>query len=113
MRRLVIASILAVVAGVTAWVATGMPVPQQLRFGVEAVAGDTVMLGVHHGACDSGPRVRVKESAERVELRVSTYVTSGPCQAVGYYTRVEVRLDEPLGMRELVDSGGRVLVGPD
>lgn len=73
---------------------------------------DPRSLRVHgiHGACDQVQSPQVDETDRRVAVTVPLDVEPGGCDDIGLPVDVAVRLDEPLGDREVVDARtGRVL----
>lgn len=68
------------------------------------VDGAVVRLTYMGSECRNGASVDVEEEAGRVVLTVQETVYSLSCNDVGVTYDHEVRLDEPLGERELVDG---------
>lgn len=68
------------------------------------VDGDVVHLTYMGSECRDGASVDVEEDAEQVILTVEETVHSRSCSDVGVVYDHEVRLDAPLGGRELVDG---------
>ncbi|WP_157559539.1 hypothetical protein [Nocardioides sp. Soil777] len=68
------------------------------------VDGAVVRLTYMGSECRDGASVDVEEDAGRVVLTVHETVYSRSCSDVGVTYDHEVRLDEPLGERELVDG---------
>jgi hypothetical protein len=77
------------------------PTPWQKPATVE---GKRVRLTYEGSSCKVGRSVDVDEGAARVVITVSESVFVGPCTSEGIPRDVEVRLDAPLGGRELVDG---------
>jgi hypothetical protein len=64
----------------------------------------TVLLRYSGSSCPEGVRVAVDEDDDEVVLTVYQTVRRGSCDASAPTYEVEVRLDRPLGERELVDG---------
>lgn len=68
------------------------------------VDGAVVHLSYLGSECRDGASVDVEEGAARVVVTISETVYSRSCSDVGAPYEHEVRLDAPLGGRELVDG---------
>ncbi|MET9902406.1 hypothetical protein [Streptomyces sp. NPDC006446] len=67
--------------------------------------GRRVTVRAHHGACDDGPMVDVRETAGSVVL--SGWIrghSDGPCTSNLLAKKVTVKLDRPVGERLLLDA---------
>ena len=63
-----------------------------------------------HGACDEVQSPKVEETDDTVAVTVPLDVEPGGCDSIGLPVDVAVRLDAPLGDRDVVDARtGRVL----
>jgi hypothetical protein len=99
--------VVAVLAGAVllTWVvvraATTEPVPWVKPAEVDGAVVRLTYLG---SECRDGASVDVEEDTGRVVLTVHETVYSRSCSDVGVTYDHEVRLDEPLGERELVDG---------
>ena len=70
---------------------------------------EVVRLSYVGSECRDGASVDVEEDRRQVTLTVQETVTARSCSDVGVTYALEVRLDRPLGDRELVD--GACLLG--
>ena len=68
------------------------------------VDGTTVRLTYTGSECRDGAQTDVEEDADRVTITVRETVRATSCNDVGITYDIEVRLDAPLGTRELVDG---------
>jgi hypothetical protein len=68
------------------------------------VDGEVVRISYVGSECRDRARVDVQEDRRRVVLTVRETVTALSCSEVGVSYDLEVRLDRPLGDRELVDG---------
>lgn len=71
---------------------------------LEAVDGSTVLLRYSGSSCQDAVRVAVDEAEDEVVLTVYETASGGSCDASAPAYDLEVRLDSPLGDRELVDG---------
>lgn len=86
--------------------ARGTPELVAEQWVVKSVAADgrSLVLYSVHGGCDATPRASVTESADAVEIRVQHPApqSEGPCPAIAVYEKLRVRLQDPIGGRDLV-----------
>ncbi|MCD4535893.1 hypothetical protein LRP67_17535 [Nocardioides sp. cx-169] len=68
------------------------------------VGGAVVQLTYTGSECRDGARADVEEDSERVTITVRETVRAMSCSDVGVSYDIQVRLDAPLGDRELVDG---------
>ncbi|MEO3785667.1 hypothetical protein ABGB12_20235 [Actinocorallia sp. B10E7] len=62
----------------------------------------TVLISTLGGACEESAKVKVQETSETVEIRVTVRSSDGPCVMVGIPRAYKVVLREALGSRKLV-----------
>ena len=99
---LVAASVIGLVA-VAAWYFFGHSEPTPWNKPA-MVDGATVRLTYTGSECRDGAKADVEEAADRVTITISETVRATSCNDVGISYDIEVRLDAPLGSRELVDG---------
>jgi|SRR5690606_37084560 len=68
------------------------------------VDGAVVQLTYTGSECRDGAQAEVEEDSERVTITVRETVRARSCSDVGVPYDIQVRLDAPLGARELVDG---------
>lgn len=68
------------------------------------VDGAVVQLTYTGSECRDGAEADVEENSERVTITVTETVRAMSCSDVGVSYDIQVRLDAPLGDRELVDG---------
>jgi hypothetical protein len=102
---LILVAVAIVVGGVT--LAVLRDDRQSISIGSVEVGSDDRTLTLVLNACNSDPVVRVEASANEVVLDVRGEPTQNDC-ADG----ATVRLDQPLGDRELIDGGSRRVIVP-
>jgi hypothetical protein len=99
---LVAASVIGVI-GVAAWYFFGQSEPTPWHKPAR-VDGAVVQLTYTGSECRDGAHADVEEGSERVTITVRETVRARSCSDVGVSYDIQVRLDAPLGDRELVDG---------
>ncbi|MQW74939.1 hypothetical protein GHK92_03555 [Nocardioides sp. dk4132] len=102
--RLILATASAIgVVSVTAWYFFGQSEPTPWNKPAR-VDGAVVQLTYTGSECRDGARADVDEDPKRVTITVRETVRAMSCSDVGVSYDIHVRLDAPLGDRELVDG---------
>jgi hypothetical protein len=95
------------VLGIAGWYVFGQSEPTPWNKPA-TVDGAVVRLSYTGSACQDSADVDVDEDSTRVVVTVRQTVRARSCNDMGVPYDVEVRLDNPLGDRELVDGACRM-----
>lgn len=102
-RLIIAAASLVGVVSVAAWYFFGQSEPTPWNKPAR-VDGAVVQLTYTGSECRDGAQADVEEDSNRVTITVRETVRAMSCSDVGVSYDVQVRLDAPLGDRELVDG---------
>jgi len=102
-RLIIVATAMIGVLSLAAWYVFGQSEPTPWNKPAR-VDGAVVQLTYTGSECRDGAEADVEEDSERVTITVTETVRARSCSDVGVSYDIQVRLDAPLGDRELVDG---------